>query len=115
VLEVGVPTIRAWSIRLLEGLRGDLAERGFRCFGPERPELRGGTLTVRLAEDEHGPAFVEALAARGVIVDFRPEAGIRVSPHFYTEEDELRAFAEHLDELRRTGAWRDFLAGARRY
>ena len=115
VLEVGVPTIRAWSIRLLEGLRADLAERGFRCFGPERPELRGGTLTVRLAEDEHGPAFVEALAARGVIVDFRPEAGIRVSPHFYTEEDELRAFAEHLDELRRTGAWRDFLAGARRY
>ena len=58
---------------------------------------------------------MEALAARGVIVDYRPEAGIRVSPHFYTLEDELMAFAAHLAELRRTGSWRRFLDGARRY
>ena len=115
VLEVGVETIRAWSVRLLEALRADLGERGFSSFGPDRPELRGGTLTVELAPEEHGPAFVEALAARGVIVDYRPEAGIRVSPHFYTLEDELMAFAAHLAELRRTGSWRRFLDGARRY
>ena len=85
---------------------------------PDRPRGRGRAVVrgelAALADDAglpvlqpastRDPAFVEALAARGVIVDFRPEAGIRVSLHFHTEADELRAFAEHLDELRRTGA-----------
>ena len=107
VAEVGVDTIRAWSIHLNERLRADLAERGFTTFGPRTPEERGGTLTVELREDEHGPGFVAALAARGILVDHRPEAGLRVSPHFYTREEELDAFAEALAELRATGAWRD--------
>jgi kynureninase len=57
---------------------------------------------------------VAALEARGVLVDHRPGAGIRVSPHFYTSSDELAAFADHLTELRTTRSWRDHLnvAGA---
>jgi len=111
VLAVGVDAIRAWSIHLLEGLRHDLLERGFRLHGPDRPEIRGGTLTVALAEDENGPAFVKALEARGILVDHRPESGIRVSPHFYTLEDELSAFAEALTELRREGTWKAHVVG----
>ena len=107
IAEVGVDAIRAWSIHLNERLREDLAERGFSTFGPRTPEERGGTLTVELHEDEHGPAYVAALAARGVLVDHRPEAGLRVSPHFYTLEEELDAFAAALSELRETGGWRD--------
>ena len=61
----------------------------------------------QLAEEEHGPAFVVALAERDILVDHRPEAGIRVSPHFYTTEDELARFAETLSDLRRTGSWRE--------
>jgi len=107
VAEVGVDNIRAWSIHLNERLREDLAERGFPTFGPRTPEERGGTLTIELHDDEHGPGYVAALAARGILVDHRPEAGLRVSPHFYTREDELDAFAAALSELRATGAWRD--------
>jgi len=107
VLEVGVEAIRAWSVHMLDGLRADLAERGFTCFGPAHAAERGGTLTVQLAEEEHGPAFVVALAERDILVDHRPEAGIRVSPHFYTTEDELARFAETLSDLRRTGSWRE--------
>lgn len=115
ILEVGVEAIRAWSIHLLEGLREDLLARGFRLHGPDRPAVRGGTLTIALADDEDGPAFVKALEARGILVDHRPDAGLRVSPHFYTLEDELREFADVLAELRSGRKWTQHLAGRAAY
>ncbi len=115
VAEVGPRAIRAHSVRLTEGLRADLLERGFQVNSPPDPARRGGTLTVGLAPDENGPAFVKALEARGVLVDHRPEAGLRVSPHFYTRADELREFAAHLGELRATQGWKSFLAGSASY
>jgi len=106
VLEVGVENIRAWSVYLTETLRERVLERGFEVPSPPAPERRGGTLTVALREDEHGPSFVEALAERGILVDHRPGAGIRVSPHFYTRAEEMEEFAATLSELRETRAWK---------
>jgi kynureninase len=38
------------------------------------------------------------LARREVLVDYRPGAGIRVAPHFYTTDDEVeRTVAEIVD------------------
>jgi kynureninase len=49
------------------------------------------------------------LNARDVVVDYRPGVGIRLSPHFYTKDEELdRAFSA-IDEFRETGAWRRWL------
>lgn len=115
VLEVGVEAIRRHSVRLTEGLRADLLERGFTLPGPADPARRGGSLTVRLREDEHGPAFVAALERRGILVDHRPDAGLRVSPHFYTRADELREFAEVLGELRESRSWTEFVGGTKSY
>lgn len=115
VAEVGPRAIRAHSIRLTEALRADLLGRGFTVNSPPDPARRGGTLTVGLAPHEDGPAFVKALEARGVLVDHRPEAGLRVSPHFYTRPGELEEFAAHLSELRGTGSWKRFLAGTASY
>jgi kynureninase len=115
VLEAGVENIRKHSIKLTEGLRTDLIDRGFRIPSPANPEQRGGTLTVGLNEDENGPAFVAALEERGVLVDHRPDAGVRVSPHFYTDMDELAAFGEHMSNLRETRAWTDYLAKTAAY
>jgi len=84
VLEVGVEAIRRHSIALTERLRKNLAARGFSSPSPRDPAQRGGTLTVALSADENGPAFVKALAERHILVDYRPGAGLRVSPHFYT-------------------------------
>ena len=103
--EVGVDTIRNWSVSLTEGLRSDMLERGFTVPSPEDPGQRGGTLTIGLAEDEDGPAFVAALADRKILVDHRPEAGIRVSPHFYTRREELKEFGEVMSELREAKHW----------
>lgn len=115
VQEVGLEAIRAWSIFLNESLRGDLLERGFTIFGPTDPERRGGTLTVELTGEESGPAFVKALASRGILIDHRPDAGLRVSPHFYTRQAELEEFAGILAELRETGSWRDHLGDSGAY
>ena len=103
--EVGVQTIRDWSVERTEALREDMLERGFRVPSPADPAQRGGTLTVGLNDDEVGPAFVEALNERRILVDHRPGAGIRVSPHFYTRSDELEEFASVMSELRETRAW----------
>jgi kynureninase len=105
VREVGVDAIRRYSIALTEGLRADLAARGFSSPSPADPERRGGTLTVALHADESGPAFVKALAERRILVDYRPGAGLRVSPHFYTEADELAHFAAELADIRARRAW----------
>ena len=115
VAEVGVEAIRKWSVELTEGLKADVLERGFTIECPVDPARRGGTLTVGLADDEDGPAFVAALADRGILVDHRPGAGIRVSPHFYTRRDELAFFAESMSELREGRAWEAFTAKAGAY
>ncbi|MEO7922024.1 MAG: aminotransferase class V-fold PLP-dependent enzyme [Thermoanaerobaculia bacterium] len=115
VLEVGVDKIRAWSIACTEALREDLLGRGFEVPSPQDPAQRGGTLTVRLRAEENGGAFVAALEQRGILVDHRPEAGIRVSPHFYTKMEELELFARSLSELRESGAWRDFARAQKSY
>ena len=110
VLECGVENIRRWSMKLTHGLREQLLSAGFKINSPENGAQRGGTLTVGLNADENGPAFVKALEVRGILVDHRPGAGIRVSPHYYTLEDELDEFVEALKELRERKQWRDFVA-----
>lgn len=115
IQEVGVPTIRAHSQRLTKLLWTWLAERGFGIHSPTNPAQRGGTLTVSLKPDENGPAFVKALEARGIIVDHRPEAGLRVSPHFYTLEEELEEFVDALADLRTSGRWREHVSAKTSY
>jgi kynureninase len=64
-----------------------LAEaEGFRVTSPRDPNQRGGTITVAI---EHAPAVTSELIRREIVVDYRPGAGIRISPHFYTKDEEL--------------------------
>ena len=39
------------------------------------------------------------LAARGILCDSRPEVGVRLGPHFYNTDDELRFAVEQIAEL----------------
>jgi kynureninase len=115
ILEVGVERIHQHSVLLTEWLRQDLLSRGFDVTSPPDPHRRGGSLTVKLGADEHGPAFVAALEQRGVLVDHRPDAGLRVSPHFYTKLEELKRFSEVLSELRQSKAWRSHVDSKKSY
>lgn len=45
------------------------------------------------------------MTARDVVVDYRPGAGIRLSPHFYTADEELDRASGVIDEIRASRAW----------
>jgi kynureninase len=86
VREIGVEAIRARSLSLTRLIMNRAKAAGFRINTPERDEDRGGTVIVDVAD---GAAVAEALIAKGVIVDHRPGAGIRIAPHFYNTAEEI--------------------------
>lgn len=61
-------------------------EAGLTVACPRNAAERGGTVTLAVAE---GKALVKELAERNILLDYRPGAGIRIAPHFYTADEEL--------------------------
>ena len=61
---------------------------------------------------EHGYEISQSLKSLDILCDYRPGAGIRLSPHFYNRDDELDAAIAAIGEIRATGAWRAFAATA---
>jgi kynureninase len=107
VREAGVEAIRAKSVRQTARLIELADESGFRVRAPRDPERRGGTVAFDVP---HGYEVSRALLARDILVDYRPEAGIRIAPHFYTSDDELELAVAAMREIVESGAWRDFTA-----
>jgi kynureninase len=103
--EVGVPAIRAKSERQVAHLVALAQRRGWRCTTPREPARRGGTVAIDV---EHGYEVSQALKSREIICDYRPGAGVRLSPHFYTRDDELDAAVDAIDDILRSGDWRRF-------
>lgn len=96
VARVGVPAIRAHSLRLTRRILDHALARGYGVNTPLDDGERGGTVTL----DVPGSAAVaQALLEREVIVDHRPGAGIRMAPHFYTTEAELDHALATLDAI----------------
>jgi kynureninase len=94
--EVGVANIRAKSTRQTS-LLVDLAENaGYRINSPRDPGQRGGTVTV---EVPNGYETTQELLRRDFLVDYRPGAGIRIAPHFYTKDEELQLVVEEIQSL----------------
>ena len=98
VNEIGVQAIRAKSQRQTARLLELADEHGLRVNTCRDPERRGGVVTFDVSD---GLAVTRELARREILVDFRPSAGIRVAPHFYTTDEELdRTVAEILRIVR---------------
>lgn len=105
--EAGLPAIRAKSQRQTARLIELADARGFSVHAPRDPSRRGGTVAFDVP---HGPAVAQALLSRDIVIDYRPGAGIRVAPHFYTTDEELEAAVAALDEILATRAWEAFAA-----
>jgi kynureninase len=103
VEEVGVERIRANSLRQTDLLMRLADEAGFEVRSPREPSRRGGTVTVHVPDF---PAVHRELGERGIICDFRPDAGIRLGPHFFTSDDELQHAIDQIGDILRTGAHR---------
>jgi kynureninase len=101
--EVGVGAIRAKSIRQTSRLIEAADASGFRCRAPRDPSRRGGTVALDVP---HGYEVSRALKAREILCDYRPGAGVRLSPHFYTQDDELDAAVATIREILETDEWK---------
>jgi kynureninase len=110
--EVGVERIRTNSLHQTELLIGLADEAGFEVRSPRDPLRRGGTVTVHVPDFE---AVHSELGERQVICDFRPGAGIRLGPHFYNTDDELRHVIAEIGEILATGAHRRWLDAVARF
>jgi kynureninase len=102
VRDAGIGAIRKKSLAQTSRLLALADARGFRSPTPRDPSRRGGTVAV---DFENALEVSRELNSRDVVVDYRPGAGIRMSPHFYTADAELDRAFEAIDEIRRTRAW----------
>jgi len=105
VRRAGVERIREKSMRQTARLIEMADARGFSVTAPRDPAQRGGTVAFDVP---HAYGVAQALLANSIIVDYRPNAGVRVGPHFYTSDDELDRVVDMIDGILHDGAWREF-------
>ena len=106
-----MPAIRARSQRLTQLLVEEAQRAGLGLKSPLQAERRGGHVALDVPD---GYAVCQALAAREIVVDFRPDAGLRVAPHFYNTEAEVRAAVRAVREILDSGEHRRFLQAERK-
>ena len=100
IREVGVEKIRNRSLELTERIIRRAQEYNFKINSPLNPERRGGTVVVQM---ENSQQISKELLKRDFLIDWRPDAGIRISPHFYNTEDEVDAIMEEMKTLATDG------------
>ena len=98
----GIERIRAKSVRMTTRLLEGAKSRGWRVNTPENPAERGGTVSI---DCPHAYEVCRELIAREILVDYRPKAGVRFSPHFYNREEECEFALEQVEEILSTRAW----------
>ena len=106
IAKAGLPAIRAKSERQTAWLIAEADKRGWTVHAPRKAAERGGTVAFNTPQ---AAEVARALLARDIVIDFRPGAGIRVAPHFYTTNEELDACVQAIDEILETRAWTAFV------
>jgi kynureninase len=110
--EIGVERIRANSLRQTQLVIDLVDAAGFEVGSPRGGDRRGGTVTVRTPEFG---AVQRELGDRGILCDFRPDAGLRIGPHYYNTDDELVYALGQIREIVETGAYERHLGAVARF
>ena len=100
--KIGVSAIRDKSLRMTTRLLDGIRAHDWRVNTAENPAERGGTVSV---DCPHASEVCRELLARDILVDYRPRAGIRISPHFYNQEEECDFALSQIAEILKTRAW----------
>jgi len=98
VAEAGIDRIREKSVRQTSRMIALADERGFDVRTPRDPARRGGTVSI---DFPHALEVSAKLNELDVVCDYRPNSGIRLSPHFYTTDEEIDEAFDVLDDVRR--------------
>jgi kynureninase len=101
VAEIGADRIRANSMRQTALLVDLIDSAGFELTSPRDPAIRGGSVVFSVPDFQ---AVHAELAARDIICDYRPDAGLRFGPHYFTTDEEIRFAVEQVSEILESGA-----------
>jgi kynureninase len=110
--EIGIGRIRENSLHQTQLLIELADAAGFDVHSTRDPGLRGGAVIVDVPE---AAAVYAELEERSVLCDFRPGAGIRIGPHFFTTDDELRFVIAQIGEIIESGAYRQHVGAVARH
>lgn len=99
IQQIGAAAIRAKSVRQTTRLIELADDAGITVRSERDPARRGGVVILDVPD---GMRVTSELMRRQVIVDYRPGAGIRISPHFYTTDDELECTIHQLTDILRS-------------
>jgi kynureninase len=95
--EIGVDRIRRKSLRQTQRLIELVDDAKYQLNSPRADNERAGVVCF----DFEGSAQVaKELNRRKFFCDHRPQCGIRVSPHFYTKDEELDLFMKEVEKIR---------------
>jgi kynureninase len=94
--EVGIRRIREKSKRQTARLIELADQHGWRINTPRDPDKRGGTVSIDPPDSEQ---VCRELLKREILVDWRPKAGVRMSPHFYNTDEELETAMTAVEEI----------------
>jgi kynureninase len=96
IREAGIERIREKSKKMTARLIELADQRGWRVNAPRDPEQRGGTVAIDMPNSKE---VCQELLRRDVLVDYRPRAGVRFSPHFYNTMEEIDRAIATVDEI----------------
>lgn len=96
IAEVGVHRIREKSKRQTARLIELADQHGWKVNSPRDPEERGGTVSIDMPDSQE---VCRELLQRDILVDWRPRAGVRMSPHFYNTDQELELAIRAVEEM----------------
>ena len=96
IREVGVEKIREKSKRQTRRLIELADQHGWRVNSPRQAEQRGGTVSIDMPDSQE---VCRELLKREILVDWRPKAGVRMSPHFYSKDEELETAIAAVEEI----------------
>jgi len=103
--EIGLTAIRNKSQRLTSLIVDRATHHGLAVRTPMDPEARAGHVSIDVPD---GYEVCQTLLAEDIICDYRPHAGIRLSPHFYTKEEECAAAVDRIAAILAEGAHERF-------
>jgi kynureninase len=96
ISEIGMQKIREKSMRQTARIIELADQHGWRVNTPRDPGLRGGTVSIDMPNSKDVCA---ELLKRDILVDWRPNAGVRFSPHFYNSDEELERGIAAVEEI----------------
>ena len=102
IREIGVDRIRENSLALTDRLIERAQGYGIPLRIPKGREHRGGTIAFDV---ENAKKVTAELLNRDFSVDYRPQSGIRVAPHFYTTPEECDRTVDEIKAILDDGSW----------